>query len=430
VNIELINTGTELILGRTLNTHQQWLCRRLGDLGWTVTRQVTVADAGTAIEAAVREALQHADLVITTGGLGPTADDITRERIAALLDRPLREDAETLAHVQRFYAQRRRVMPDRVKIQALVPEGALVLPNVHGTAPGLALEIKPNPFRSTGNTSWLIMLPGPPRELRPMFDDEVVPLLRRVLAPPQEFACTNLRTTGLPESIIEQRIAKSLGKLVEDGLKLGYCARLGQVDIRLEARGNGAAALTSQAETIVRLRIGSNIFGTGDEELESVIVRLLTERKQTLALAESCTGGAIANRITNVPGASVVLLAGFVTYSNTAKKKSLGVREATVTAHGAVSEPVAREMAEGARRQTGADFAISVTGIAGPTGGSAEKPVGTVFIGLASTAQTAVEHKFNAYDRETFKSVTTNQALELLWRRLLASEHPKPKLSE
>ena len=419
VHIELINTGSELMLGRVLNTHQQWICRQLADCGYRVSRQVTVADTGPDIEEAVREALSRADLVITTGGLGPTSDDLTRDRIAGLLGRELIEDKAVLANVEGFFAARRRPMPSRTRVQALVPRGAMVLPNAHGTAPGLALEINPNRFHDRGRGAWLVMLPGPPRELRPMFGEQVIPLLREKIPLYEAFVCRTLKTTGLGESLVEEKIAPALQHL--PGLEIGYCARTGEVDVRLAGRGAGAERMVAEAEQIVRDQIGDCIFGEGDEQLETVLVRLLTERKETLALAESCTGGYIANRITNVPGASAVLLAGLVTYSNEAKHTFLDVRPETLAAHGAVSEPVAREMAEGARRRTGADHALAVTGIAGPGGGTAEKPVGTVFIALASGAHLFVLNPVNRYDRETFKYVTSQQALELLRRTILKS---------
>ena len=419
MNVELINTGSELMLGRVLNTHQQWLCRRLADQGYVVTRQVAVADTGPDIEQAVREALGRADLVITTGGLGPTSDDITRDLVAQLLGKKLHEDAAALANIERFFTARKRQMPESTKVQALVPDGALVLQNAHGTAPGLAMELAPNPFRAGGKAAWLVMLPGPPRELRPMFTDQVVPLLRRVLPLEREFVCRTLRTTGIGESLVQERIVGPLAPFVAQGLDVGYCAHVGQVDVRLAAHGASAAGLVRESEAVVRALLTKEIFGEEDESLDAMIIRLLTERKQTLALAESCTGGGIANRLTNVPGASAVLLAGLVTYSNAAKQKFLGVRAETLAAHGAVSEPTAREMAAGARRETGADFALSVTGIAGPGGGSEAKPVGTVFIGLAGPTGTPVLRQFNPYDRETFKQATANQALEMLRRLLL-----------
>jgi nicotinamide-nucleotide amidase len=416
MTVELINTGSELMLGRVLNTHQQWLCRKLADLGYVVTRQMAVPDTGQDIQAAVREALARADLVITTGGLGPTSDDLTRDLLAKLLGKQLREDAAVLAQIKQFFDARNRSMPERTRLQALVPEGALVLLNQYGTAPGLSLEIRPNPFGA--RPSWLIMLPGPPRELRPMFTDSVVPLLRRVLPPETDFICRTLRATGIGESLVEERVSAPLQRLVAAGLELGYCARPGEVDVRLAARGSKAQPLVQEAEGIVQGALGRYVFGQEEEELEEIIIRRLTERKETLALAESCTGGCLAHRLTNVPGASAVLLAGLVTYSNPAKQKFLGVRAETLAEHGAVSEPVAREMAEGARRETVADFALSVTGIAGPAGGTPTKPVGTVFIGLAGPFETVVKRNFNQWDRETFKQVTAQQALDLLRRKL------------
>jgi nicotinamide-nucleotide amidase len=254
-----------------------------------------------------------------------------------------------------------------------------------------------------------------------MFTDTVAPLLRRVLPLDGEFVCRTLRTIGMGESLVADKIEIPMRRFVERGMDLGYCARIGQVDVRLVARGHQASERIREAEGVVREHLSKIIYGTDDDELETVIVRLLTERKQTLALAESCTGGGLANRITNVPGASAVLLASLVTYANEAKEKFLGVRPETLAAHGAVSEAVAREMAEGVRRATGAHYALSVTGIAGPGGGSDAKPVGTVFIGLASADETIVLRQFNAFDRETFKMVTCTQALEMLRRKILGS---------
>ncbi len=421
MNIELLNTGSELMLGHVLNTHQHWICRRLAEQGLVVSRQMAVADTAQDIEQAVREALARADVLITTGGLGPTSDDLTRDLIARLLGKTLREDAPALANIESFFSARRRPMPERTRVQALVPEGALVLQNAHGTAPGLAIEVSPNPFREGGHATWLILLPGPPRELRPMFTDQVLPLLGKRVSAGQLFRSLTLKTTGLGESVVEEKIAGPLSRLTARGLEIGYCARTGEVDVRLAARGAEAEQIVGEARQIVRGLVGDHVYGEEDDELEAVIVRLLTGRKQTLALAESCTGGYIAHRITNVPGASAVLLASLVTYSNEAKQKFLGVREETLAKHGAVSESVAREMAEGARGRTGADFAIAVTGIAGPTGGTPDKPVGTVFIALAIDRHTFVLNPLNRYDRKTFKFVTSQQALELLRRTLIKS---------
>jgi len=255
-----------------------------------------------------------------------------------------------------------------------------------------------------------------------MFDAAVVPLLQRELPLAEEFVCLTLRTVGIGESQVADRIGNRLLEVVAHGLELGYCAHIGAVDIRFAAKVPLASKLVREAEAIVRAELSKHIFGENDETLEAVVVRLLTERKQTLALAESCTGGGLANRITDVPGASAVLLASLVTYANEAKQKFVGVQAESLAAHGAVSDVVAKEMAEGARRETGADYALSVTGIAGPGGGSETKPVGTVFIGFASKDETLALKQFNPLDRETFKQVTTTQALEILRRKILALE--------
>lgn len=424
MTVELINTGSELLLGRVLNTHQQWLCRRLADEGHIVARQLAIPDDTDSIETAVRECLSRADLVITTGGLGPTGDDLTRERVAAMLGRTLASDAAVAAQIKHFFESRGRTVPTRTFVETLVPSGALVLPNRHGTAPGLALEVLPNPFRPGGERSWLILLPGPPRELRPMFNEEVLPLLRREFPAGHDYQTKTLRTTGMGESLLEEALDGHLKPLMARGLELGFCAKIGEVEVRLAGRGAATPALLAEAEAITRSQIGDFIFGVGDELLEDVIVRELTRSTRTLALAESCTGGFISHRITNVPGASSVLMAGFVTYANAAKVAVLRVDPATLAAHGAVSEPVARQMAEGARRVAQTDYALSVTGIAGPTGGSEAKPVGTAFVGLAGPEGTSVTRHLNPFDRETFKFATSQQALERLRRKILSLPEP------
>jgi nicotinamide-nucleotide amidase len=435
VNVELVNTGSELMLGRVLNTHQQWLCRRLADLGHVVTRQVSVADAGNEIRQAVREALSRADLVITTGGLGPTSDDLTRELIAELLGKKLIANQDVLAHIENYFAKRNRPRPAKTSVETLVPEGALVFINQNGTAPGLAIEINedgrwkmenskksPGPSSilhspSAHSTKWLVMLPGPPRELRPMFDGSVVPWLKRVFAA-EIFVCRTLRTTGIGESRVQEMVETDLRPLVGRGLGIGYCARPGAVDVRLTAGGADAEKLVHEGGAVVQKILGANIFGFDDDEIEDVVVRSLTVRKKTLSLAESCTGGNIAHRVTNVPGASAVFLGGVVSYADEVKEKILGVRPETLNQHGAVSGPVAQEMAVGVQKRFGSDFALAVTGIAGPGGGTEDKPVGTVFIALASPSGVEVKKMLNPWDRATFKEVTATQALEWLRARL------------
>jgi nicotinamide-nucleotide amidase len=424
VNVELINTGSELMLGRVLNTHQQWLCRQLADAGYVVSRQVAVPDTGPAIQDAVREALSQADLIITTGGLGPTSDDITRDLIASLLGRRLREDHAALQNIERFFSARNRPVPERTKIQAQVPDGAIVLQNENGTAPGLCMEVCPNSFRKDGASSWLIMLPGPPRELRPMFRSAALSIIKKHLPLSAAFSCRTLRTTGLGESLVEQMVAPSLESLARRGLDVGYCARPGQVDVRLSSGAPDGEGLVAEGEKLTKSLLKKYFYGMDDDELENVLVSELRDRKETLCLAESCTGGEIANRITNVAGASAIFLAGWVTYSNEAKQKFLGVPPEIIATHGAVSEKVAAAMAQGARKEAGADYALSVTGIAGPDGGTEEKPVGTVFIGIADETGVKVEKHYNPYDRETFKDVTASQALDLLRRTLRQQKEP------
>jgi len=415
MRIELVNTGSELLLGRVLNSHQQWIGRALSDRGWDIARQVTIADTGSAIEAAVREGLSRADLVITTGGLGPTADDITRDRIAALLDRELVEDSTVRDHITAIFNKIARPMPDSVMVQAQVPIGAQVLQNAYGTAPGLFLELAPNPFGDGRSTGWLLMLPGPPRELHPMMTEQAIPLLLEKCPPPNPLTTRTLKVAGMGESMVEERIAGLLEPIAAAGLDIGYCSRSGEVDIRLRAVDS---AVVEQAETVVRETIGDHIFGSDDVTLEQTVIEGLTQRGKTLVVAESCTGGFLAHRLTNVPGASAVFLAGLVTYSNEAKQTVLGVKEETLAAHGAVSAETACEMAEGARTSHGADYALATTGIAGPTGGTEGKPVGTVHIALATSTGTHAINPRNNFDRETFKFITTQQAMDLLRRQL------------
>jgi nicotinamide-nucleotide amidase len=422
VTIELINTGSELLLGRVVNTHQQWICRQLADIGLAVQRQVAVPDTATDIARAVQEALSRADGVITTGGLGPTSDDLTRQEIARLLGRPLRENPAVLAQIQQFFARRNRPMPPSTALQAQLPEGAMPLPNTCGTAPGLLIDLHPNPFQTGAHPAWLVMLPGPPRELRPLFTSHFLPWLQTRYRDIERPAACTLRTVGIGESQVEQLIAPPLAPLVQAGLEIGYCARPGEVDVRLIARGPGAGSLVDRAETIVREWIGDQIYGQNDDELDAVVIGLLRARNQTVGVAESCTGGFLAHRLTNIPGASAAFAGGFVTYSNPAKQECLGVRPETIAAHGAVSEATAREMVRGVRDRLQTDYALAITGIAGPDGGTPEKPVGTAFVAIANDQQTAVIRLLNPLERLAFKQVVSQQALDWLRRTILKTQ--------
>ncbi|MDX1951630.1 MAG: competence/damage-inducible protein A [Verrucomicrobiota bacterium] len=410
MRVEIINTGSELMLGYVLNTHQQWLCAELARAGFLVLRQTAIDDTPAAISGAVEEAFNRADLVITTGGLGPTSDDLTREVIARLLGRSLREDPGVLEHIHAFFAKRNKSAPKSTHIQAQIPEGAEIFMNAHGTAPGLAMSHQ---------GKLLVMLPGPPRELRPMFTTQVLPYLERVMPERSPFCCRVLKTSGMGESSVEETIAPHLRDLTERGLEIGYCARVGEVDVRLLCRSMDAMQVVVEAEGRVKQHLSRYLFSTEGEPLEQVIVQILTEQGRTVAFAESCTGGFLAHRITNIPGASHIFSAGVVTYSNPSKTELLGVPSSLLEQHGAVSAETARSMAEGARHRFKTHFAVAVTGIAGPGGGSAEKPVGTVHIAVASRQKTVAVKSFNPFDRETFKYVTSQQAFTLLRKIIL-----------
>jgi nicotinamide-nucleotide amidase len=397
MRIELINTGTELLLGHTANTHLLYLAAQLATRGLRIAHQTTIGDDPAEMRATFTAALERADLVLITGGLGPTSDDITRDIVAEILQRPLHFDETVAETIRERFRKRSRLMPEQILVQAKVPEGATVLPNANGTAPGLFLE-------HTGKK--IFILPGPPRELHPMFENHVLPKL-----PGKPVDCRIFKIATLGESQVEQLVAPALTGIPD--LELGYCARPGEVEVRVI--GPGAAA----AEKKILETLGAHIFATGQERMEDVIIRLLIAAGKTLATAESCTGGLIANRLTNVSGSSAVFLAGYVTYSNAAKIRDLGIREETLKEFGAVSEQTAREMAEGARQRTGANFAISVTGIAGPTGGTPDKPVGLVYFGLASSTGTEVQRHTLGFDRETFKFFVSQTALDMLRRELL-----------
>jgi len=410
MRVIVINTGTEILLGDVLNTHLAFIAREIFQFGLRINEQRTIPDGDT-IQSALADVSLRAEIVFMTGGLGPTSDDITREIVAGYLQLPLVEDAIVREGIRSRLAARRIPTTKRIWRQALVPAGADVLPNENGTAPGLYLPANINPGVPLPH---LFLLPGLPRELQPMFRNFVAPVLRRITAESKKDAMRTFRVANMGESIIEKKIDDLV--LAVPGIELGYCARPGEVEVRVI----GSAAAVAQAEKIIREKLGNAIFSASDETLAAVLVRLLSEREQTLALAESCTGGFLADQITNVPGASKVFVAGYVTYSNQEKIRSLGVSRKSIEKFGAVSERVVTEMAEGSRARTGATHGVATTGIAGPGGGSEEKPVGTVFVGLSSENQPARWEKFFfPSDRETFKQLVAQRAFDLLRRKLM-----------
>ncbi|HAO94416.1 MAG TPA: hypothetical protein DCQ96_00005, partial [Verrucomicrobiales bacterium] len=355
VQIELLTTGTELLLGTTQNTHGAWIGQRLLRVGLRVSRQITVPD-GEAVGRAMRIGLEGGEALIVTGGLGPTSDDLTRESLAEVLGLEMIEDEAAMRAIEEFFARRQRVMAEANRKQAQAPVGADILVNPNGTAPGLYL-----PPRLSGSFNCAVfLLPGPPRELYPMFEAEVVPRLQALSGIEKVPEFLELKFAGIGESDFHEGIDDVLEAI--PGLEHGYCARPGEVDLRLM----GSTASIREAREIVRGTFGDELVSDDGANLEDVVVELLAKRGRTLAIAESCTGGLISSRITDVAGSSEVFRYGFVTYANEAKQELVGVSQDALRSYGAVSDPVARQMAEGALKAGEADIAVAGTGIAGP----------------------------------------------------------------
>jgi nicotinamide-nucleotide amidase len=410
MTVELINSGTELLLGEVINTHAAWIAKRVFPLGLRISRQTTVPD-GPAIRDAVCETFNRAEIVFITGGLGPTTDDITREVVAEILGLKLVASETIRAAIEARLAARGYKLLERMLRQTMVPEGAIVLPNKNGTAPGLYIPSVSTPSSSSPH---FFLLPGPPRELKPMFDESVMPLLRGLLGDIPEKECRIYRVVGLGESTVEEMIGLELSK--NKDLEVGYCARPNEVDFRLI----GSKPLLDSLEPRILQTLGKNLVSAKGEGIEEWIVHRLALMGRTISTAESCTGGLLASRLTDIPGSSKVFHRGFVTYSNKSKIDLLAVNESILSEHGAVSEPVARAMAEGALLQAKSDFSLALTGIAGPDGGSSEKPVGTVFIAMAQTTKPTHCQKFSfPVDRATFKQLATQAALDMLRRAIV-----------
>jgi nicotinamide-nucleotide amidase len=405
----LLNTGTELLAGDVHDTHLAFIAREIFSIGLRIEERRTVGD-GPAIGETLRELFSRAEIIFVTGGLGPTSDDITRDVTAQLLGLKLQENTELLASLKERLKARRIKWVSSIARQVLVPDGAQILPNENGSASGLYLKENINPKIRSPH---IFLLPGPPRELQPMFRDSVMSILHSLVKGPPQFERRFYKIASMGESLIEEAIGKKI--LAIPGIELGYCARPGEVDVRLI----GERPALEQADQMIRAELGVAIFTTGDQTLEEVLVQLLTKKKQTLAIAESCTGGLLANRITNVPGSSAVLLAAYICYANEAKIDILGIDSKLIEEHGAVSEPVAKAMAEGARKRARSTYALATTGVAGPSGGSEEKPVGTVYVALADESDTKVKKLFFPSDRETFKQLTAQVAFEMLRRKLI-----------
>ena len=411
MELELVTIGTELLLGFTVDTNGAELGRALSAAGIRVTRRTAVADRPAEMQDAISAALDRSRLVIATGGLGPTRDDLTRNVAAELFGAELEFDPEVWEMIGRRFARFGRTPTDSNKVQAMVPRGATVLRNQWGTAPGVWLE---------SNRGVLILLPGVPVEMRRLLEHEVLPrLAARAGGAGQPIRSAQLRTTGIAESVIGDRLGALEPALAP--LTLAYLPGIEGVDLRLTAWDLPAADADRRlAAGLSRLRdeLGEHAYGTGDDDLAAVLLDQARTERLSLAAAESCTGGLVGGRLTAIAGSSEVFWGGITAYQNAVKTALLGVAEPLIAEHGAVSEPVARAMAEGACRQLGADAAVSVTGIAGPGGGTDAKPVGTVCIATALRGETrAVTRRFVG-ERSEIRARAAQAALFDLLRHL------------
>ena len=414
MDVELISVGTELLMGNIVNTNAQYLAKQLTGLGYPVLYQSVVGDNPERLKDAVRTALNRVELVILTGGLGPTEDDITREMTAEVFGWQLSEDSTTKKRIEDYFARTGRTAPDNNWRQAMVPEGAKILENDNGTAPGLLLTAKKSDLIPEGHTA--ILLPGPPNELLPMFEKKVVPWLKKKQS--MVLVSDMVKVCGIGESEAETMILDLIDK--QTNPTIAPYAKTSEVHFRVTA----AAPTKKEAKELkkpllkeLKKRFGAAIYTTKENEtLEEAVVYLLKKKGMTLTTAESCTGGLIAGRIVNVAGASDVFCEAAVTYSNQAKHRRLHVKKSTLKEYGAVSEETACEMAFGAADAAKADIAVAVTGIAGPDGGTPEKPVGLVYIACACGEEVTVErHVFNG-NRAKVREQTVIRALDLVRR--------------
>ncbi|MCH7719474.1 MAG: competence/damage-inducible protein A [Planctomycetes bacterium] len=408
---EIISIGHELTSGAIVNTNARWLADQLSQAGLIAGTQVTVGDHQADIEDAIRTAANRSDLVVITGGLGPTADDLTREGLAAAMDQPLEFDEDSWKKIENYFAQLGRTPGDSNRRQAMCPRTARLIPNSCGTAPGIHALV---------HEAAVFVLPGVPREMRAMFERDVGPEVSR-LTGGRAVVTRTLHCFGAGEANIGEQLSTFMDPARNP--RVGTCAEEGVISIRICADGDSrdAAALADSDVAAVRNVLGPLVFGEDDDTLASVLGRLLIDRGATVSTAESCTGGLLAAELTDVPGSSAYFLRGFVTYANEAKTQMLGVPAALIVDKGAVSREVAVAMAEGCRRVSETDYALGITGIAGPGGATADKPVGLVYIALASSADTTVrECRFPSHlSRRAVRDRACKTALNMFRKLLL-----------
>jgi nicotinamide-nucleotide amidase len=409
VSAAILSTGDELTTGRIVDTNASWIADRLFEIGVDLACVVTVGDDRERLAWAWTQALARAEVVISTGGIGPTADDLTSEVVAAVLGRPLVEDAAEATRIRQIFAALGREMPANNLKQALVPEGAVIIPNPLGTDCG---------YRVVDGARHLVVLPGVPREMKPMLEAAVLPWLRGLHGGQEVYVSRTFQTFGATESALDEMVA---GLVDPAEGRLSFRASFPEISLRVVVRGrpDEAEARVERLAARLRERLGAHVYGEGQTTMEEVVGRWLGERGLTVAVAESCTGGLVGHRLTNVPGSSAYVLGAVVAYANSAKTALLGVRTETLRAHGAVSDETAAEMAAGVRRAFGAALGLSTTGIAGPDGGTPEKPVGTVHLGLAWDGG-CVARRYQLWGtREWVKLLTSQVALDWLRRHAL-----------
>jgi nicotinamide-nucleotide amidase len=410
--VELVTIGDELLLGFTIDTNAAHLARALASIGMHIAQRTTVGDDPTEIGRVVREALDRTGAVITTGGLGPTSDDMTKASVAAIFGREMKIDEVHLAWMRDRWIKRfNREMPPSNVNQAMVPVGAEKLENNHGSAPGIWIEDE--------RERWVAMLPGVPREMRGMLGDTLIPKLTARFAAGTVVRSRTLRTVGIAESLLADHIDSMEGGPLTS--VLAYLPGVAGVDLRLTVRDIPAAdADTALARDAKRLRerVGEWIYGEDDQDLAAIVLDMLRARHCTVAVAESCSGGLLGGRLTAIPGSSDVVLGGVIAYANNVKQELLGVDEATIRAHGAVSEEVVRQMATGARTKTHANIGLAITGVAGPGGGSPEKPVGTVWVAADIDGSVHTRKLLLWGDRDEIRQRSAQWTMELLRQKL------------
>lgn len=406
---EIISIGTELLLGEIINTNAQYIARELASLGIDVYHQSVIGDNETRLSEAFETAFKRSDVVITTGGLGPTKDDMTKETAASFFGKKLIPHEESLKKIEAYFKGRGLNVNEGNRKQGYFPEGSIVLPNPNGTAPACIIEDR---------NKKLILLPGPPKEMIPLFEAEVLPYLKKFQD--KFFSFKVLNVCGIGEGEMEEVIMDIVDR--QTNPTVAPYAKPNGLTLRIAASGHTqeeADELVQPMEEQIKERLGLNIYGEDDISLEEVVAEILIEKQLTISIAESCTGGFLSGRLVNYPGISSVFMEGIITYSNESKVKYLGVNPETIEKYGAVSEEVAREMAEGICKSAHTNIGLSVTGLAGPGGGSEDKPIGLVYVGICINGVTTVKELNLGGSRNRIRSLTTTYALDLLRREVM-----------